>query len=140
MSFSSLYKFLLKLKGRGHFLSPKEVQFLKELLKEFPEEEIKKTFERCYKEVIPPSEREKSSLLRCKNLFEKLKKGKNFSKVYLAMEHQKPSSIGGILKQLPLEERKKIKLEIENFFKTHNLELNRENIEEVLKIILSKYL
>ena len=140
MSFSSLYKFLLKLKGRGHFLSPKEVQFLKELLKEFPEEEIKKTFERCYKEVIPPSEREKSSLLRCKGLFERLKKKKKSPQVYLSMEHQIPSSVKEVLKQLPLEERKKIKKEIDNFLKAHNLEATKGTVIEILQVILRRYL
>ena len=124
MSFSSLYKFLLKLKGRGHVLSPKEVQFLKELLKEFSEEDIKATFERCFKELLPPEEREKSSLLRCKKLFQKRQKVQ--SKVYLQTEHQQPSTVKEVLNGLEPQLRKKVINELKETLKNTTFRLPRK--------------
>ena len=142
MSFSSLYKFLLKLKGRGHFLSPKEVQFLKELLNEFSEDEIKGTFERCYKEVIPPSEREKSSLLRCKILFKKLqlKRKKSSSKVYLSTENQAPPTLRELLLELTPQKRKEVLKELKEALKRHNLPPTEENIKGLFRVIVRRYL
>jgi len=140
MSFSSLYKFLLKLKGRGHFLSPKEVQFLKELLNEFSEDEIKGTFERCYKEVIPPSEREKSSLLRCKILFKKLKKEKPSSKVYLSTENQAPPTLKELLLELTPQKRKEVLKELKEALKRYNLPPTEENIKSLFRVIVRRYL
>jgi len=138
MSFSSLYKFLLKLKGRGHFLSPKEVQFLKELLKEFSEEDIKATFERCFKELLPPEEREKSSLLRCKKLFQKRQKVQ--SKVYLQTEHQQPSTVKEVLNGLEPQLRKKVINELKETLKKYNLPPTKENIKMFLQLIVRRYL
>jgi len=131
MSLSSLYKFVLKLKGRGHFLSPKEVQFLKHLLSEFSEEEIKKVLERCYKELIPPSERERSSLIRCKSLFKK-------SQPVYKTKAQKPSELKKVLLKLPAENRKKLMKELKEFF--GNRKPSKEELEGVLKVFLRRYL
>jgi hypothetical protein len=135
MSFSSLYKFALSLKGRGHFLSPKEVEFLKQLLSEYPEGEIKKTLERCFKELIPPAEREKSSLLRCKQLF---KKQTSASKVYInprRVEKQNPLEV---LKQLPPQKREKVVSELKKLFK--NKKPSKRELEETLKVLLRLYI
>ena len=131
MSLSSLYKFVLKLKGRGHFLSPKEVEFLKELLKEFSEEEIKEKLQKCFKELIPPTEREKSSVLRCSKLFKKTEK------VYLT-KAEKPSALKDILQKLPFDKRERLKRELKEFF--GNRKPTREELEGVLRILLRKYL
>jgi hypothetical protein len=70
-----LYKFCLTIKGRGLALSPKELNFLKELLeKGWSIEEIQKRIEKCFKQVLPPEERLKSPITRCRSLFKKPRK------------------------------------------------------------------
>jgi hypothetical protein len=136
MSFSSLYKFVLKLKGRGHFLSPKEVEFLKKLLAQFPEEEIKQKLEKCFKELIPPSERERSSLLRCKRLFETPKeehtvyfnpKGVNFN-------------LSETLKGLEKEKREKLLMELKEYLRSKGGKVSPAELRGILKVLLRKYL
>ena len=134
MSLSSLYKFALRLKGRGFSLSPKEVEFLKKLLSEFDEEFIKETLKRCFEEVIPPTEREKSSLLRCKKLFEKPKKGN----VYY---NPKPAEgdLSELIRQLGPSKRKLLKRELEEY-KHLKGNLSKEELLGYLKVLLRKYL
>jgi hypothetical protein len=135
MSFSSLYKFVLSLKGRGHFLSPKEVEFLKNLLSEFSEEEIKRNLKRCFEELIPPLEKERSSLLRCKRLFEKKPRCSNA--VYFNPRTVRNKNSIEILKNLPPERRREIISELKKLF--GNKKPSKNEIEEVLKILLRLY-
>ena len=135
MSLSSLYKFVLSLKGRGFSLSPKEVEFLKKLLLLFPEEEIKQKLKKCYKEIIPPHERERSPITRCASLFKKEKK--NRSKVYL-QNLGRAQSVKEALSQLSPEDKKKVEKELKEFF--GNREPSPEEVEGVLRVLLRKYL
>jgi len=135
MSFSSLYKFALSLKGRGHFLSPKEVEFLKGLLSEFSEETIKENLKRCFETIIPPNERERSSLLRCKKLFEKPKGG---TSVYYNPRRVEKKNPLEELKKLPPEKRERVIAKLKEL--TGNRKLSREEIEGILKVLLRLYL
>ncbi len=137
MSLSSLYRFALKLKGRGHFLSPKEVIFLKNLLKEFSEEEIKRSLERCFKEVIPPSEREKSSLLRCKKLFEVSKSGKE---VYFRPQKLEKVSLKSVIERVPPDRRSELVSELKETLRREGLKPTEENVRKVLSFLIRKYL
>ena len=134
MSFSSLYKFALRLKGRGFSLSPKEVEFLKKLLLEFDEKFIKDTLKRCFEEVIPPTERERSSLLRCKKLFETPQKGN----VYY-----NPKSAEGdifrLIRQLEPQKRELLKKELEEYKRLRG-NLSKEELLGYIKVLLRKYL
>ncbi|NPB05432.1 MAG: hypothetical protein GXO08_03525 [Aquificae bacterium] len=136
MSLSSLYRFALRLKGRGHFLSPKEVSFLKSLLQRFSEEEVKKTLERCFSELIPPDEREKSSLLRCKKLFEKNRKGG----VYFNPRRVEGNSLEEVLRRLEPGARKKLLAELKERLRAAGLEPTEENARAILRFLLRKYL
>ena len=136
MSFSSLYKFVLKLKGRGHFLSPKESEFLKKLLLRFSEEEIKQKLERCFKEFLPPAERERSSILRCKRLFETPKEERA---VYY---NPKLVDFNLVRTLRELSEDKKLKLlkELKEYISSKGGKVSKEELRGVLKILLRKYL
>ncbi len=138
MSFSSLYKFALRLKGRGFTLSPKEVQFLKELLERFDEDFIKKTLKRCFQELIPPPERERSSLLRCRKLFQKEKTSRGKNPVYYNPQTG-TSTIEEALKMLDPESRRKLYGELREY-KRRKGEVSREEFIGYLKVLLRKYL
>ena len=138
MSFSSLYKFALRLKGRGFSLSPKEVQFLKKLLVEFDEEFIKKTIKRCFEEMIPPTERGRSSLLRCRKLFEKEKTSKGRNTVYYNPQTE-TSTIEEALNMLDPESRKKLYGELLEY-KRRKGKVSKEQLRGYLKALLRKYL
>ena len=136
MSFSSLYRFALRLKGRGHFLSPKEVEFLKQLLSRFSEEEIKQKLERCFKELIPPSERERSSLLRCKRLFETPTEE---IKVYYNPKVAN-FNLSETLRGLEKEKREKLLLELKEYIRSRGGKVSPAELRGVLKVLLRKYL
>ncbi len=133
MSLSSLYKFALRLKGRGFSLSPKEVEFLKSLLSEFDEEFIKETLKRCFEEVIPPSERERSSLLRCRKLFAKPKGGG----VYYNLKPAE-GDLKELIQQLEPQKRKLLKGELERYKRLKG-SVSREELLGYLKVLLRKY-
>ena len=135
-SLSSLVKFVLRLKGRGHTLSPKEVLFLKKLLARFEESFVKETLKRCFEEVIPPAERERSSILRCRKLFEKPQKA---SGVFF-----NPKTAGGdvytLIRSLEDEKRKLLLEELKGFLRSKGGRTTREELEGFLKVVLRKYL
>ncbi len=134
----SLYQFVLSLKGRGFFLSPKEVKFLKKLLEQgFSEEEIKKRLEECYKRVIPPKEREKSSLLRCIGLF--LKKERRYRPTQIdpnAYPEVNLEPIKETLNKLPPAERAKYIEEAKQILEKTHTPPTEKNLLEVLMILL----
>ncbi len=133
MPLSDLISFSLKLKGRGHFLSPKELNFIKNLLSEFSEEEVKKLLEKCYKELIPPAERGKTPLTFCGKLLKK-----KTPSVYNRTENWQPKRVEEIYKRLPEEVREEVRNELRRFFK--GKKPNPEEIKAVLRLILRRYL
>jgi hypothetical protein len=92
--------------------------------------------EKCYKQVIPPSERNKSPLTRCRKLF--TKKTKDTPRVYNRKAHWQPTRLEEILKTLPPETMEEIKRELKKFF--GNKKPSKEELETVLKLILRKYI
>jgi hypothetical protein len=133
MPLSDLISFSLKLKGRGHFLSPKEIKFLKDLLAKFEEEEIKAILERCFKEVIPPDRREKTPLNFCSKLFRERE-----TNVYNKRDNWKNTALREILKELSPPQRRAVLAELKRFFADRKP--SKEELETVLKLILRKYL
>ena len=136
MSLSFLYKFVLKLKGRGHFLSPKETEFLKTLLLQFSEEEIKRRLERCFKEFLPPMERERSSILRCKRLFENFKEE---SSVYYNPKMGN-SNLVQALRELSDDKKLKLLEELKEYLSSRGGKVSKEELRVVLKVLLRKYI
>jgi hypothetical protein len=134
MSFSSLYKFALKLKGKGHFLSPKEVKFLKELLNQFSEEEIRAKLEKCYKELLPPAERFGAPLTKCRKLFQNQAKD-----VYLNKEENLPS-LADLIKQLPYSVRPEIYRELKKLKVERGRHLkDSKTLEDFIRLLIRKY-
>ncbi len=133
MSFSSLYKFALKLKGRGHFLSPREVKFLKELLNHFSEDEIKSKLEKCYKELIPPMEKDRTPITKCRKLFKVKTTG-----VYLT-ETDKLPSLAEVIKRLPPEVRLKIYEELKKLKAEEGITVEGKVLEDLLRLLIRKY-
>jgi DNA-binding transcriptional MerR regulator len=135
----SLYQFVLTLKGRGFFLSPKEVKFLKKLLDQgFTEEEIKKRLEECFKKVLPLKDREKSSLLRCIGLF--LKKDRRYRPRKIDPQaypeiNWKP--IREKLNKLSPSERKQYIEEAKQILEESQIPPTEENILQVLIVLLT---
>ncbi len=116
-------------------MSPKEVFFLKELLAEFSPKEIKEKLKECYERAIPPAERPKSPLTRCRGLFKKPKglRGKPYS----STENWRVKTLEEKLKNLSPEERKRVVAELKGFFK--GKKPSPQELEEVLKLVLKKY-
>jgi len=134
MSLSDLISFSLKLKGRGHFLSPKELNFLRELLGEFSAEEIKETLKRCYSEAIPPSERGRVPLTFCRKFFKKKREAATFND----KRNWKTSSVEEVLRELPPAVREKVKAELRRLKSSKNL--SDGELRELLKLVIFKYL
>lgn len=132
MPLSSLISFTLRLKGRGHFLSPKEINFLKNLLDNFSEEEIKKNLERCF-ESLPRGQRGKTSLIFCKKFFNKDTRV-NFTK----SNNWRVFTLEELLKEVPPNVKESIKKELREFFA--GKKPNEEELKTVLKLLLRKYL
>jgi len=133
MPFSSIYKIALKLKGRGHFLSPKEVKFLKELLEQFSEEEIKLKLEKCYKQFLPPKERGKVPLTRCRPLFQK-KTGER----YLNKNEHLPT-LKEVIGQLPRDVKLKIYRDLKKLKREKDFPVKGRELEELLILLIRKY-